>query len=76
MYYPYLRWRQGEMKAIENKPTDWENRVCPIWIVEEPVGELIDAALGNMRSSRALRLNILKSPMAVSNVAGLSLYHH
>jgi hypothetical protein len=29
-----------------------------------------------MRSSRAARLNILKSPMAVSNVAGLSLSHH
>jgi hypothetical protein len=29
---------------------------------------------GNMRSSRAARLNILKSPMAVSNVGGLSLF--
>jgi hypothetical protein len=29
-----------------------------------------------MRSSQAARLNILKSPMAVSNVAGLSLFYH
>jgi sugar diacid utilization regulator len=30
--------------------------------------------LRNMRSSRAARLNILKSPMAVSNLGGLSLF--
>ena len=30
--------------------------------------------LGSMRSSRAERLSILKSLMAVSNVAGFSLY--
>jgi hypothetical protein len=29
---------------------------------------------GNKRSSRAARLNILKSPMAVSNLGGLSLF--
>lgn len=32
--------------------------------------------LGSMRSSLAARLNILKSPMSVSNVAGLSLFYH
>lgn len=32
--------------------------------------------LGNMRSSRAARLNILKKTMAVSNLAGLSFFYH
>ncbi|MEO9276137.1 hypothetical protein ABFY09_14990, partial [Marinomonas sp. 5E14-1] len=31
--------------------------------------------LRNMRSSRATRLNILKSPISVSNVADLSLFY-
>jgi hypothetical protein len=35
-----------------------------------------DRILGSMRSSLAARLNILKSPMSVSNVAGLSLFYH
>ncbi|SHG56189.1 hypothetical protein SAMN02745753_04126 [Marinomonas polaris DSM 16579] len=32
--------------------------------------------LGNLRISRAARLNILKSPMSVNNVAALSLFYH
>lgn len=46
MYYPNLRWKQGEVKALENEPGDWSNQICPIWIVENPQEDLVDAALG------------------------------
>lgn len=46
MYYPYLRWKQGEMKALENEPGDWNSMMCPLWIVEAPKEELVDAVLG------------------------------
>lgn len=46
MYYPNLRWKQGEVKALENAPDTWIDKVCPIWIIENPQGALIDAALG------------------------------
>ena len=45
-------------------------------VVRELIKSGYTIELGNMRSSRAARLNILKSPMAVSNVAGLSLFYH
>jgi transposase len=32
--------------------------------------------LGNIRSSRTARLNILKSPLAASNVADLAAFNH
>ncbi|WP_331344234.1 beta family protein [Cellvibrio sp. UBA7661] len=46
MYYPNLRWKQGEIKALENAPDEWISTVCPIWIIENPQGVLVDAALG------------------------------
>lgn len=46
MYYPNLRWKQGEVKALENRPMVWEEQVCPIWIVENPQQGLVDTALG------------------------------
>lgn len=46
MYYPNLRWKQGEIKALENAPDTWISTVCPIWIIENPQVGLIDAVLG------------------------------
>lgn len=46
MYYPNLRWKQGEIRALENAPSDWADKICPIWIVENPQEGLVDAALG------------------------------
>lgn len=46
LYYPNLRWKQGEVKALENRPVEWEGQVCPVWIVENPQQGLVDAALG------------------------------
>lgn len=31
MYYPLLRWKAGEMRALENAPHDWSDKICPIW---------------------------------------------
>ncbi|PHQ93568.1 MAG: hypothetical protein COB48_07760 [Pseudoalteromonas sp.] len=46
MYYPNLRWKQGEVKALENAPEDWYAKMCPIWIVENPQEGLVDSVLG------------------------------
>ncbi|OEE32525.1 beta family protein [Vibrio anguillarum] len=46
MYYPYLRWKQGEIKALENEPGHWAEELCPIWIIENPQEGLVDAVLG------------------------------
>lgn len=46
LYYPNLRWKQGEIKALENRPAEWVKQVCPVWIVENPHQGLVDAALG------------------------------
>jgi len=46
MYYPNLRWKQGEVKALENAPEDWDTKICPIWIVENPQDGLVDSVLG------------------------------
>lgn len=46
MYYPNIRWKQGEVKALENAPEDWVTKICPIWIVENPQEGLVDSILG------------------------------
>lgn len=34
MYYPVVRWKAGEIKALENAPHHWLTDVCPIWIAD------------------------------------------
>lgn len=31
MYYPLLRWKAGEVRALENAPRYWMDKICPIW---------------------------------------------
>jgi len=35
MYYPILRWKQGEIRALEYSPEEWKQQITPIWIIEE-----------------------------------------
>lgn len=34
MYYPNLRVKAGELKALSHAPSDWKEKICPIWNVE------------------------------------------
>ena len=34
MYYPNLRVKAGELKALSHVPNDWQEKICPIWNVE------------------------------------------
>lgn len=34
MYYPNLRVKAGELKALSHAPSDWQNKIAPVWNVE------------------------------------------
>nr|WP_136251521.1 hypothetical protein [Ningiella ruwaisensis] len=34
MYYPNLRVKAGEVKALKHAPSGWQNQICPIWNLE------------------------------------------
>lgn len=45
MYYPLLRWKAGEQRALDNAPEDWTREVCPIWFSDN-YDSYLDLVLG------------------------------